>query len=409
MRIAEPEIVPAPGDTDRVRLTARVEYESIPGGEDCWFEVSETLAADLSDSGNPWLLALLPLAARLGEPVRVGAPVDPALLKSVHDLQRIWVSWYPDLECSLVEAPVREQTRTEREGRVAAFYSGGVDSSFTAVRERSGTALVPGCEVQELITVGGFDIPLENKSALEGLRERSARTARKLGKRSVWIRTNLRETELKRAHWGRLVHGCALGAVGLVFEKRYDVLLIASTGGYRDLHPWGSHPLTDPLMSTADTRFVHDGAAYTRTEKTRTLVRHPAIRDVLQVCFESRTDRNCGRCNKCLRTMLRLELLGYLDRSPTFPAEQVDLKRLDQMRDLRPWDVRELRDLEELADARGRRDVADAIRGRIRRAERRERWEEARRRLEEMCRARIQSVVRTASSLLPGFETVLRD
>lgn len=402
MRVAEPEVVTSPGDTDRLRLRARVDYESVPGGEDYWFEVPETLAADVSDSGNPWLLALLPLSVTLGEPLRVDSPVDSALLESAEDLQRIWTSWYPELERPPVEAPVRDRPRREADGRAGAFYSGGVDSSFTAVRDRSGTARVPGREVRELITVGGFDIPLANTSALERLRERSARSARELGKLSVWVRTNLRETELKRANWGRLAHGCALGAVGLVLEERYDVLLIAATGGYRDLHPWGSHPLTDPLMSSADTRFVHDGAAHTRTEKTRELVGHPVILDSLQVCFESRTDRNCGRCSKCLRTMLRLELLGHLDRSPTFPAEQVDLGRLDRMRNLRPWDYRELRDLEELADDTGRRDVADAIRRSVRRAERRERWKGARKRLEETWHSLIASVVRAARSLLPG-------
>src|SRR5262249_59102310 len=40
----------------------------------------------------------------------------------------------------------------------------------------------------------------------------------------------------------------------------------------------------------------------------------------LRVCWENPDGAyNCGRCEKCLRTMINLLIAGALDRCPTFP------------------------------------------------------------------------------------------
>lgn len=370
--IGEADLVPSPDREGYVRLTASVEYETVSGEEAYWFEVPESLASQLSETGNPWLLALLPLAATLGETVRTSAPVDPELVEAANDLTRIWRAWYPRLHRPSIEAPTSPPPPAREPRKVAAFYSGGVDSSHTVVRERSGGGSDPGSEIEELITVGGFDVPLSDGAALERLEARSARAAERLGKGFVPIRANLRDTESRRADWGRLAHGCAMGAVGLTLEQRYARVFIAATGGYRDPHPWGSHPLTDPLMSTSRTRFVHDGAAHTRIEKTRTIARFPAALDNLRVCFESGTDANCGTCLKCIRTRLCLEMLEVQDRCPTFSGNHVDLGLLERRHRLQTWDRRELRDLRELAREVGRDDVRRAIERLLRRTGRSE-------------------------------------
>ena len=55
------------------------------------------------------------------------------------------------------------------------------------------------------------------------------------------------------------------------------------------------------------------GLEYDRVEKTRIVSRMPLARRYLDVCV-SRWDINCGKCAKCLRTALVLEILGKLDR-----------------------------------------------------------------------------------------------
>jgi len=55
-----------PAGDDRVRLTGEVRYAD-SRREAVWYEVPADLERDLSTTGNPWLVALFPLAAKLGE------------------------------------------------------------------------------------------------------------------------------------------------------------------------------------------------------------------------------------------------------------------------------------------------------------------------------------------------------
>lgn len=361
MHVGKAEVLSSPDRADHVRLSARVDYESRPGAEDYWFEVHRSHIASLSDSGHPWVVALLPLAATLSEPLRVGSPIDARLATGASELLRIWKAWYPELATPRIEAPLRTDRPASSGARSAAFFSGGVDSSFTATRPRKHPVPGKGGDVDDLITIGGFDVSLGRSAALDRIRRKSETTAEELGKGFLEVRTNLRDTVWSEADWGSVAHGCALGAVGLALERRYRSIYVAATGGYRDLHPWGSHPLTDRLMSTASTHFIHDGAAHTRVEKIRHLLEFPVVLDNLRVCFQSGTGENCGRCLKCVRTMLALELLGGLHRCGSFTVDEVPSGRLRELVCTRSWHFREFRDLHDLAIEVGREDLKLAI------------------------------------------------
>src|SRR5262249_61585754 len=97
--------------------------------------------------------------------------------------------------------------------------------------------------------------------------------AERIGKQKIRVWPNLRESEFRRLAWGQLSHGAALAAGGLMFERRYDSILIPSTHRADHVVPWGSHPLTDRLFSTRDVRIVHDGSSYGRVEKTEHITR----------------------------------------------------------------------------------------------------------------------------------------
>ena len=57
--------------------------------------------------------------------------------------------------------------------------------------------------------------------------------------------------------------------------------------------------------------FYSGGLPYERMEKTTIIADNPVVQKYLNVCsFET---RNCGQCEKCLRTMMALDLLGKLD------------------------------------------------------------------------------------------------
>jgi hypothetical protein len=114
--------------------------------------------------------------------------------------------------------------------------------------------------------------------------------------------------------WRRLSHGAGLAFVGLTLEKAYQVVVIGSSYTYGQLFPWGSHPLQDVIFSTSRLQFVHDGASFTRVEKTDAVVRLPIAQTALHVCF-AQGSSNCSHCDKCYRTMMTIDLLGHRDQT----------------------------------------------------------------------------------------------
>lgn len=358
MELIESRIEPA--GPDRVRLAGDVRYAD-SRSETYWFEVPAALADDLSRSGNPWLTALLPLAAKLGEPLRIPLPVDRLLARNLAELARIWRGWYPSLSEPALDLRVCDSVVARPPGlpgRTAAFFSGGVDSFFTVLRNDEAA---PGrIRIDELIPIQGFDFPLDRAEAFDKHLERLRRAADDLGKTVVPVRTNLRETRLRECSWAELWHGAALASVGLALERRYRHVFIAASSVYEEVEPLGSHPLTDHLLSTSATQFVHDGAGATRLEKTTRIAASDLALRALHVCYREKESDNCGRCRKCSLTMATLSALGVLDRAATFP-KSVDLERVRRIYLPSPMQRRSVRRLVRLASTRRHGELASAL------------------------------------------------
>jgi hypothetical protein len=104
----------------------------------------------------------------------------------------------------------------------------------------------------------------------------------------------------------------------------------ASILGLQNLGPYGTHPLLDPLYSSSDLRIRHDGIELSRLEKTRLIAGWDVALQNLRVCNQYRQYRsgrlNCGRCEKCVRTMLGLLAVGALDKTNVFPSQNVSVE-----------------------------------------------------------------------------------
>lgn len=304
----------------RQRLTGVVEYAD-GAREEYWFELPQDYTP--SNSGNPWLAILLPLAATLGEELAIDLPVDPSLLLGADAVMRLWRKWYPKMHLVPLKTP-HVAPQPPAPAQAASFFSAGVDSTFTVLRRP---------DAGTWITVHGFDMPLANAAAFAEHERRLGRIAQDYGKRFVAVATNIRETRWRRAHWELVSHGPALAAVGLLFESHFSEILIPSSYDYDSLDPWGSHPLLDAQYSTLRTKFVHDGVALTRTEKIGYLAGHERALRELHVCYrgadsKGQDHQNCSRCEKCYRTMIALDLFGKLDEAPLFDRAKFDKRRI---------------------------------------------------------------------------------
>jgi hypothetical protein len=307
-----------------VALVGQVEGPGVARNSELFFRFAADCVPLVGLSGDPFLAALLVPAMVAGLALEINAPVSERLLRRTVQIQDLLLSWYPRLRRIPVTAPTRSDRPPLMDvGRgVGAFFSGGIDSCFTLLKNHLGWP-TPTAPLTHLVFVKGFDARLSDAKPLADseahLRAISADYERTL----VVVETNLRD--VLDAPWGEMHHGAALAAVAHCVGPGLHSVLIPASGAYDEIAiPWGSHPLLDERWSTEWMEVVHDGAEASRVDKLAALVRYaPALVDRLRVCYEGSRGgpRNCGHCAKCVRTMVMLRALGHLGRTPNFPGQ----------------------------------------------------------------------------------------
>jgi hypothetical protein len=333
-----------------------------------WIDVPRAYGNYLTDSGDAWLSLLLSYAVHLGEPLVISKPVDRDLYVNVHELMRVWSCWYPKLKPVPIEAEIREHAGGRARTATAALFSGGVDAWFTLLTHNGDPDAMDRFRIDDLLCVWGLDISLENAAGFRALRDALVPATSGLGTEFLDVATNLYDTAWwKSADWGHVAHGSALASIGHALGGRYCRLLIPSTHRYDDPIPWGSHPLTDPLLSSSLMSIIHDGGAFSRVEKTEALIKSEVAMNSLQVCWETRSYRNCEACTKCYRTMTTLFLLGALNRCPRFKTRRIDKRKLAKTLAEDESDFAFMREVLDLAVRTGHRDIARAVNRSVRR------------------------------------------
>lgn len=349
------------GADDGWRLSAVVRSESGLGPERLYFEVRGAAAEWLPERGDAFLAALLMPAMSLGEELVVDAPVSARLLRSVRTVMEVYQAWW-----ELRPVPVTAAPRLDRgPGRAAVglFFTTGVDCFYSLLKDidhRSESSHQP---VTDLLFV---NFERQSGPDYERLVNRIRDVADQTGARMVVVDTNVRTLTDPLVRWEDY-HGAALAAVALALQGLLGRCLIAASDQYRHLPPLGSHPVLDHLWSTEQLEIVHDGAEATRTDKAESqLVRSPLALANLGVCWQGRPGQNCGECEKCLRTMVALELAGALKMCRTLPGV-LDLDRLRSV-PIRSADSRDaMRSMVLDARRRGRPDIAEAAEQALRR------------------------------------------
>jgi hypothetical protein len=118
--------------------------------------------------------------------------------------------------------------------------------------------------------------------------------------------------------------------------------------------------MVDQLWSTEQLEIVDVGGRYNRVERVRKIADHPLVQRSLRVCWENPDSAyNCGRCRKCLQTMLTLEVFGKLDRVSTFP--ELDLDAVARVEIANEVGLSYWEDLLDAARATGRADLEGAV------------------------------------------------
>lgn len=272
-----------------------------------WIEADLPLTKTTEWSIPLWLL----WGVSEEQPVNLGS-VSPLLASNLKTLRDIYVAWNGSIQMPIT-FEISSNATIPASG-VSLFFTAGVDSFYSLIKHRD--------EIDNLILVHGFDIPLADTETFAQTEALAREAAHVFGKRLIVARTNMRWERpsvpiltVKRWEWPHvpcgweMTHGGAMAAVAHALAPNHGKVYIASSSSYSQLMPWGSHPLLDPLWSTEAVRIVHDSGE-TRLDKLRLLAQYPEALARLRVCIETLGSKNCGLCEKCMRTMLGLRAIG---------------------------------------------------------------------------------------------------
>jgi hypothetical protein len=297
-----------------------------------WYRLPAHYRDCLTTSCDSFIIATIFLFMSQGVDVMVHGEVSPSLLRNLEEFQAAWSAWRPQL-FQRVEISVetgREQPTKPGEERAISSFSGGVDSCFTAFRHHTDRC---GWHRRNLVAglmVHGFDIPLKDH-AFEQAAHHSSIMLASLEMECIPLATNFREAI--GLGWED-IFGAGIASCLHLLKGGYSTGIIASSHAYQTLNfIYGSNPLTDRLLSSEGFEIVHDGAMYSRIEKIQAILDWPEALEHLRVCWQGKhKDRNCGRCEKCVRNILNFRIMGA-DLPPCFEEDvgvfQIATTRLD--------------------------------------------------------------------------------
>lgn len=219
--------------------------------------------------------------------------VSELLLCNMNKFQEIFSCWYPSLKKINIHAQTQQAISSTDGG--FSLFSGGADSFYTLIEKQN--------EISHLFLCLGLDIQLQETDKAQQVIKALTDISKQYDKDLVIITTNVRE--VFPSINTKLQHGALLAAMVLALGK--DKLFIPASHNIDELHPSGSHALTDLLFNNGTTLVEHHGAVIRSKKLTRISEDVNALK-YLRVCNASE-EFNCGRCEKCIRTQFTLKVL----------------------------------------------------------------------------------------------------
>lgn len=374
----------------RVRVTATVVWEDNDRpAQEIYYETGQAFAQDLSCDPQAFLVGCILPAMRHGEErIAIDDTVCPELRNGLLTAMDWLCAWYgpPRRPVRIETRPGFRYPRAGRVPRASSLLSGGLDSLATLRANRLDYPLDHPASIKDCLLLHGFDIGGRkgNDRKLETF-ERAVDALSALAEDAqvtlIPVSTNLRYLDDNDRFSLYEFQAAMLTSVAHALSSRLTRLYIGSSHWIPRLEPWGSHPLLDPNYGSAELEIRYDGLRYSRFDKAKLIADWDAALENIRVCTENPTGLlNCGRCEKCVRTMLELRALGRLDRATAFPVQDVSAELLEEVLEIGylRHNVMTYRELIDPLAAQGRSDLVAVIEDKFAQLEKRRAWEEER-------------------------------
>ncbi len=361
-------------DGDIARISADVKWEDC-SREDYTMniEAAGEIGRYLTPSPHTFFIGGVIPALHYGEKrLWIEGNLCSELIYGIEKIMQIFNYWYRTPQSPLVDIEPRSRVCLKKQipPRSAFFFSGGIDA-YAILRENR--QHYP--EEHPLYFRDGilaFGLELDDRKRFNHVVQVLQPAAGEANINLVAVSTNLyliyrAEDEANRFRfWIDEYNGAALAAIAHAFSNLYTDVSIAGNCGPDLLQPWGSHPVIDPCFSSANLTIRHEGISTSRLAKTRLVAGWEPALTHLRVCNRYRTyspgKLNCGKCEKCIRTMLELLAVGALEKTNAFPRKTVSAEEvIHKAKITNPFTEHFYTELLEPLKAMGRNDLVNAI------------------------------------------------
>lgn len=273
----------------------------------------------LESRAEAWIATGLLPAMKQHARMQLSGTVSPRFLDGAAANQELLRQWKPGYGQVSIEGLTPQADKPLSGGRVGLFFSTGVDSFYSLLRHSD--------EISDLIYLAGFDVTAGDWTHYQATAAAARQIAAHYGKRLILVETDVRRFTDSYVFWG-LAHGAVMAGIGHLLGPQFQRIYIAASLDRPNQIQWGTHPQLDPNWSSERLEFAHDGSDVRRIDKVACLAQDEFALGSLRVCLHPPGKKpNCGRCEKCVRTMIALQAVGALERCPTFAAP-LDLRRV---------------------------------------------------------------------------------
>ncbi len=324
----------------QARVMATIQWEDCDRPDhEIFIETEEEFVQDLSLNPHSFLVGCIIPALHFGERrIFLDAEICPTLREGLETVMALMKEWtqgeYKPLNIEAKTRSVVHNLNNRR--RAGLFLSGGMDSlAALRINKKTYPEQHPG-SIKDCLFVHGFDIGGVIESGMKyHVFDRAKMALSEVAKDAkvtlIPVYTNIRHLCDERELWLDRFFGAVLAAVAHAFSSRLNLVYIASSYDIPNLTPCGSHPLLDPAYSSYALRIIHRDLALSRLEKLRIVADWEVAFQNFRVCLANVPDRlNCGKCEKCIRTMTELLAIDALDKTKAFIENDVTSEQLEQ-------------------------------------------------------------------------------
>lgn len=310
MIIQIPELIENANGTVRIQSP----IQTREGKRVLWYELDSKYKDYLTvDRLDAFVVGLILYAMQTNEEIVVDGPISNKLARNLKYYMHIMKMFYPEWHVVPLQTPILDPLNQCPRGQaVGSSFTTGIDS-YCTLWDNFKNSESDCNRITHLFNIHTGQKGCQNLDGRVLFRKRLqsiSEAAKQMNLELVVIDSN-QETFYgfdgnSETHGPRFISGA------LLLQKLFSIFYFPSSDQYSDFIPYGSTPLADPLLSTEVLDIVHDGAQYSRIEKTKMISDWDITQSFMTVCHgnyeEGKT--NCSNCEKCVRTMVILDMLG---------------------------------------------------------------------------------------------------